>query len=180
VVALDAGVSTFLRNDDDRVVARGVARDALLHRLDRVGGARGVRGAREAVAFADGRAESPGESLSRARMHELGFPPPRLQVEFARGSEGSDRVDFDWPEFGLFGEFDGDAKYLDARMRAGRPIEQIILAEKKRTERITRRWRRREVRWDWRTAWSPDRLRRCLLEAGLPVVRADGVGSRQR
>ncbi|MCM3658141.1 hypothetical protein M3147_12865 [Agromyces mediolanus] len=179
VVALDAGVSTFLWNDD-RVVARGAGRGALLHRLDRVGSARGVRGARRAVAFADGRSESPGESLSRARMHELGFPPPRLQVEFPRDSGGFDRVDFDWPEFGLFGEFDGDAKYLDARMRAGRPIERVILAEKKRAERITRRWGRREVRWDWRTAWSPDRLRRCLLEAGLPIVRADGVGSRPR
>ena len=64
------------------------------------------------------RAESVGESLSRSQMHLLDFPPPLLQATFDRSDGAIDRVDFDWPEFGLFGEFDGDVKYLDPEVSA--------------------------------------------------------------
>jgi len=35
-----------------------------------------------AIAFADARSGSPGESFSRVRMHELGFETPELQARF--------------------------------------------------------------------------------------------------
>lgn len=164
VAALDAALG-------GRVRARSpVDRSALvegLHRHRRVGST----AAADAIAFADGRAESVGESLSRAQMHLLGFPTPVLQAAFPRLDGGIDRTDFDWPEFALFGEFDGDVKYLDPAYRSGRTIERVILDEKKRSDRIRSRYRRSEVRWDWSIARSPARLRALLLDAGLPVLR---------
>lgn len=43
---------------------------------------RGVRNARRVLKYADGRAESGGESWARARMIELGYVVPQLQVKF--------------------------------------------------------------------------------------------------
>ena len=68
----------------------------------------GVRQAREIVAFADPRAESPLESVLRLALHEDGFPPPQLQAEIA-GFE----VDMLWPKQRLVLEADGRLKYTD-------------------------------------------------------------------
>ncbi|WP_022889100.1 hypothetical protein [Agromyces italicus] len=167
VVALDAATGTFLRADGF-VVARGVPPSEVERRLGRLGRRGGIRGARTALEFADARAESVGESLSRAQIHLLGFPAPVLQHEFDRSDGGVDRVDFDWPDHGLFGEFDGDLKYLDPRYRGGRTAEQVVLDEKKRDQRIARRHRRHGVHWDWRTATRPRELAAALEDAGLP------------
>ncbi len=40
----------------------------------------GIRQARSLVVLVDPRAESPGESWTRLRLHDAGFPPPELQV----------------------------------------------------------------------------------------------------
>ncbi|GAA1799899.1 hypothetical protein [Agromyces neolithicus] len=167
VVALDAATGTFLRADGF-VVARGVEPTEVGRRLGQLGRRGGIRGARIALEFADARAESVGESLSRAQMHLLGFPAPALQTEFDRADGGVDRVDFDWPDHGLFGEFDGDLKYLDPRYRGGRTAEQVVLDEKKRDQRIARRHRRHGVHWDWRIATRPPELAAALEDAGLP------------
>ncbi|WP_401000542.1 hypothetical protein [Agromyces sp. GXQ0307] len=164
VVALDAALAG--RIDRPRRIDATVLTQ-LLEREPR----RGARRASAAIAFADARAESVGESLSRAQMHLMGFPPPVLQAAFPRLGGGVDRTDFDWPEYGCFGEFDGDVKYLDPAYRSGRTIEQVILDEKKRADRIRRRYGRTEIRWDWSTARSAPRFRALLLDAGLPVVR---------
>lgn len=171
VVALDAATGVLVRRDQGEVIS-GVPAAEILVRLRAFGGRRGVREAERAIEFADPRSESVGESLSRSQIHLLGFPPPELQVGFDRSDGGIDRVDFDWPEFRLFGEFDGDLKYLDPLYRRGRTIEQVILDEKKRADGICRRHDRRSARWDWAIARSAPRLRRVLLEAGIPLVRA--------
>lgn len=142
---------------------------SLIDRLD-ADGRRGRRRGRAAISFADRRSESVGESVSRANMHLLGFPPPLLQVEFDRADGRVDRVDFDWPDYQLFGEFDGDGKYLRPEYTRGRSIDEILLDEKKRADGIRRRHNRRDARWDWGIAISPPRLRSALLEAGLPQV----------
>lgn len=171
VVALDAGLAEFVRSDAGLTVA-GVHRAALLERLAEHGRRAGSRAAREAIGFADGAAESPGESLSRGRMHQLGFPAPTLQREFPRvDGLGVDRVDFDWEEYGVYGESDGAGKYLDPAQRGGRTAAQVVLDEKRRADRIRLGHGRDEVRWDWDTAMSPERFRRTLLAAGLPIVR---------
>lgn len=165
VTALDAALG-------GRLDAAGpLDRATLLSALERHRRA-GARDARFAIGFADARSESVGESLSRGQMHLLGFPAPVLQAVFPRLDGLSDRTDFDWPEFALFGEFDGDLKYLDPAYRSGRSIERVILDEKKRSDRIRSRYHRSEVRWDWSVARSAPKLRALLLDAGLPVVRA--------
>ena len=66
--------------------------------------ARQIR-AQRVIEFADHRAESPGESYSRAVLHRRGFPMPELQREFLTPS-GRFRTDFYWKEQALVGEFE--------------------------------------------------------------------------
>jgi hypothetical protein len=167
VVALDAAIGGWLRSDA-LIVEPGVDREAIARRLREFGRRTGVRAADRALAFADARAESVGESLSRTQMHLLGFPAPELQVCFDRAEGGTDRVDFDWPEYGAYGEFDGDLKYLDARYRGDRSAEEVVLAEKKRDQRIGLRHQRRGAHWDWAIAMRPHRLAAVLDDLGLP------------
>jgi hypothetical protein len=166
VAALDAATGPFVRAAG-LVAIRGVERTAVSERLREFGRRRGVRDADRAIEFADPRAESPGESLSRAQMHLLGFPSPHLQVEFDRADGRVDRVDFDWPEFAVFGEFHGDLKYLDPRYRGGRTAEQVLLDERKRDRLIGGRHQRHGAHWDWSIAIRPRQLMRVLEDAGL-------------
>lgn len=166
VVSLDYGMRPHIALPTGRRV-RGASRDALTERLESVASTRGRRAARAAIAFGDGASDSVGESLSRGQMHVLGFPPPRLQVGMPRPDGHDDIVDFDWPEFGLFGEFDGHGKYLRTEYTRDRAIADIVMAEKEREDRIRRRHRPFAVRWDWRTACRAQLLARRLEEGGL-------------
>jgi hypothetical protein len=148
----------------------GGSREELLESLELLRGEPGVRGARAAVEFADPRSGSPGESISRANMHLLHFPPPRLQVAFARPDGGKDVTDFDWPEHGAFGEFDGYGKYVKEEFTKGRTIQEIVMLEKERENRI-RKHRPFGARWDWTIAMKPSLLRSELLQAGLRPLR---------
>lgn len=70
----------------------------------------GTRAARRAIEFADGRSESPLESLGRARIEEQGLPRPDLQVDL--GDEHRVvRVDHYWRDQRTVGEADGLGKY---------------------------------------------------------------------
>lgn len=72
----------------------------------------GVRAAREAIAFADWRSESPLETHSRFKFSKYGVPAPDLQVSIADLSgRFMARVDFYWDAFGIVGEADGAKKY---------------------------------------------------------------------
>jgi hypothetical protein len=131
------------------------------------GGARAVRHLR----LADARSGSAGESLSRGQMVLLGVPMPELQVRLPRADEpGEDVLDFDWPELGVFGEFDGQAKYVRQEYTQGRTPDQVLWDEKAREDRI-RRHRPRGARWGWRDALSRDRLGQILARAGVLPVR---------
>jgi hypothetical protein len=160
-----------------------VALDALMRRrltsgegigraLDARGSARGMPSARRALAFASPEAESPGESLTRVVLHELGAPPPVLQKRFAWGDGDlfTDVVDFWWPRFGIVLEYDGRVKYAQARWLQGRTPQQVIIDEKIREDRIRNR---PEVRGFARTIWDellhPPRLAANLRLAGLPL-----------
>jgi hypothetical protein len=126
--------------------------------------------ARAVAAFADGRAASPGESVSRVTMYALGVPAPVLQQEFPRPDGGVWAVDFWWPDAGVIGEFDGDVKYLDPAFGRGRPAREIVAAEKRREDEL-RRMSRGFARWDWRVARSPRLLGERLAIAGLVPTR---------
>lgn len=146
---------------------------------DRVAAAKPHQGGRrmhDVLRFADARAESPGESWSRVRIHELGFPRPELQVE-RRRANGSDRPDFVWPSERVVGEFDGRGKYLkDEYLGELSPGEAVVL-EKRREDRL-RSDGDKVARWGWSELQHPESLRSILLTAGLPLVNAPRVRRR--
>jgi hypothetical protein len=125
--------------------------------------------ARRALAFADSRAESVGESLSRVQIAALGFAPPELQVPFADDRGHIGRVDFFWRDAGVVGEFDGRVKYGPTRAFARDiPAHEVLVREKYREDRV-RRQVRAFVRWDWETARDRAALAHLLRDAGVPT-----------
>ncbi|MGC4152803.1 MAG: hypothetical protein QM628_06955 [Propionicimonas sp.] len=145
----------------DAGLARGLDRAELLFLTAK---GRGCRMARRALLFADPRAESPGESLSRVRIDAAGLPTPVLQRQ-VRSDNGTflARVDFCWEEFGVVGEFDGAKKYY-ALLEPGQSPSDVIMAEKRREQLLfdATWW---VVRWTWDELWNhgfESRLRRAL------------------
>lgn len=66
-----------------------------------------------AVAFADGRSESVGESRLRVIFQDCGLPAPVLQHVFYEAGEVVAVVDFFFPRFNTVVEFDGLLKYRE-------------------------------------------------------------------
>jgi hypothetical protein len=97
----------------------------------------------------------------------LGLPIPQLQVPFSDTFGFIGYVDFFWPQYGLIGEFDGKGKYLRDEYTNGKTTAEVILAEKKREDRL-RALGPRVTRWGWNTALSLPALRTHLASAGLP------------
>ncbi|WP_257210489.1 hypothetical protein [Actinomyces ruminis] len=118
------------------------------------------------IEAADPNAESPGESLSRAVMIEHHLPLPALQ-EPVRDQRGGllGRVDFIWHEHGVIGEFDGRVKY--GRELTGRPVEEVLLAERRRELDIESATGMRVVRWLWDDALREQGLLEILAGAGI-------------
>ena len=133
---------------------------------DALGFSRGRQRFDRALGFADARSESVGEWLSRAAIHELGFPAPILQQEFRDHSGLIGYTDFWWPEVAVFGEFDGVGKYIREEYTRGRSTAEVVIAEKVREDRI-RATGPTGVRWGWEDAMSPRRLHARLSGAGL-------------
>lgn len=153
------------------VTLPGIERGELLGRLQTIERQRGVARAGRVVRFADPLAASPGESVSRAKIAMLGFPAPRLQVAFARLDGGEDIVDFDWPDHGIVGEFDGKVKYTRQEYLKDRDVSEVVWAEKLRERRIKRGHGRDVGRWVWADLGKrADGMRRELLAAGLPLT----------
>lgn len=120
-----------------------------------------------ALAFADGRSESPGESWMRVLIHQLGFEVPDLQYEYRLPDGRRFRTDFRWPSIRLAAEFDGRLKYRAGETRGGRSVEQVVIEEKEREDavRATGDGMLRGVRDDLR---DPRLLRQKLEAAGVP------------
>ena len=124
----------------------------------------GIRKAREVIKFADERAASPLESVSRVAFHELGLPAPELQVTLVWDDYGNPKfiVDFFWEDFGVIGEADGLLKYDDE--------ERLSLrAEKLRQEELEAMGFI-VVRWTWddiwrRPEWVATRIRAAFAQA---------------
>ena len=149
-----------------------VSIDEVFAAADRLGIVRGRRRLERAGAFANGASGSPGESVSRVCMLELGFPMPVLQMEFfdAFGSIGF--TDFWWPEFNLIGEFDGFGKYIREEFTKGRSTAEVVIDEKNRENRLRAAdGGHGMTRWDWQEAMGPPLLFERLSSAGLPSSR---------
>lgn len=72
----------------------------------------GTRAAADVIEFADGRAESPLESLARIVFRDCGLPRPQLQALIGDTDDVA-RVDFYWPQYRTIAEVDGAVKYAD-------------------------------------------------------------------
>jgi hypothetical protein len=117
-------------------------RESLEVRL-RVPGARGVVAARSIAELMDGRAQLPLESVTRYRLHQLGFARSTLQTPVSRPDDGFYWLDIAVDEARTFIECDGKEKYLDPAVRGRRSVERVLLDEKAREDwvRGTTGWR---------------------------------------
>lgn len=168
-LARERPFATALAAADHALRAGLVTEEELALLVASLGPRRGVRGARHVVAHASGLAESPGESLSRARMIEIGLVLPALQAEMrdSRGLIG--RVDFWWPTLGIVGEFDGRVKYRQDGVDDRRSPDDRLWDEKLREDRL-RAAGSRVVRWTWDDAWDVARFADVMRRAGVPLA----------
>lgn len=123
----------------------------------------GSLAANRVIAFADGHAETVGESRSRVMFARIGLPTPSLQHRIFR-ADGSEiaRTDFWIEEHSTVGEFDGKQKYGRAFYeRTGRlekvDLEEVLWAEKRREDEI-RGEGNEVVRWVWSELDGHDRV----------------------
>jgi len=165
-VARVASFATALAMADHAVRSALVATDELAECAAGLGTRRGSRAARRVAERADGRAASPGESLSRARMIELAAPSPELQHVVRDGAGFVGQTDFHWPRLRLVGEFDGRLKYRVAGVDDPRAVEERVWQEKVREDRI-RATGLGVTRWTWSTALDPRQFAVHLRSAGV-------------
>ncbi len=130
----------------------------------------GSRRARLALGLADGRAESPGESVTRVQCFRYGIPSPELQHE-VWGPDGRlvARTDFWWEDCRHVGEFDGKVKYGRLR-REGESAEDVVVDEKLREDAV-----RAQGCGMTRFVWSmvmPRQARRTMAELALALRRS--------
>jgi len=68
--------------------------------------------------------------------HSLPMPVPQFEIRDSSGRLIS-RVDFAWPELGVYVEFDGKVKY-EKLLKPGQSASEVVVAEKEREDRIRR------------------------------------------
>jgi hypothetical protein len=103
---------------------------------------------------ADGRLESVGETRTWCALRRAGLPRPTPQFEvYVRGRLVA-RLDFAWPELGVWLEFDGKVKYLQLLKEGERPTD-VVLREKAREAKIARITGWRCERADWHDLNDP-------------------------
>jgi len=99
--------------------------------------------------LADGRIESVGESrtLWCCFQQHLPMPEPQYKIRDRSGRVVA-RVDFAWPKYGVFLEFDGKVKY-EKFLKEGERASDVVIREKRREELICRLtgWRCIRVTW---------------------------------
>jgi hypothetical protein len=142
-------------------------REAMAERAAAARGARGLVRARQIIAIADGRAELPGESVSRLQLLRLGFARLTVQVPVAGPGATTYWVDIGIDDANAFGEFDGTTKYLDESLRAGSTIEEVMLREKQREDWIRGTTDRRFARWGIEHIRTPETLAARLASFGI-------------
>ncbi|GAA1941280.1 hypothetical protein [Nocardioides hwasunensis] len=108
--------------------------------------------------LADGRLESVGEDRFSYLAHAQGLVKPEPQVEiFDEGGLMVARVDFAWPDLGVFLEFDGRIKYERYR-RPGETLEEFLVREKEREELVCQLTGWTCIRIGWAALARPEQL----------------------
>jgi len=133
--------------------------------------AHGQSRAKRVLAFADGRAQLPGESISRIRLGALGFRMLALQVHVAGPGSTTFYVDFGLEDVPAWGEFDGRIKYIDGKIVDGRSASQIFDEEKQREDWIRGTTHRPLARWGWPHVRTAADLGARLAAFGLVATR---------
>ncbi len=118
--------------------------------------------------LADPRIETVGEARSYHLCFSQHLPMPQPQFEI-RDSSGQviHRVDFAWPELGVFMEFDGKVKY-EKFLRPGERASDVVVREKKREERICRLMGWRCIRIVWADLDRPAATAAMIRDALFP------------
>jgi hypothetical protein len=102
----------------DAILHRNLATPADLDSIVRWGrGRRGIRTARRSLPMLDGRAESPGESLTRYHLMEGGVVRPTCNYNVVVDGEWLARVDLAWPRQRVAVEYDGIVHLSEAARR---------------------------------------------------------------
>jgi hypothetical protein len=115
--------------------------------------------------LADGRIESVGESRTYwcCYRHSLPMPVPQFEVSDDQGLVVA-RVDFAWPEYGVFLEFDGRIKY-EKLLRPGERASDVVIREKEREALVCRLTGWRCIRVTWAELQNPARLAARIRDA---------------
>jgi hypothetical protein len=126
---------------------------------------------RTVIRLADGRSDSPGESVTRVQYYRYGIPIPDLQFDVLDDQARLiGTADFYWDDFRHLGEFDGKIKYQKLP-RAGESPSDCVFREKRREDAM-----RADSRGMSRFVWSdvmPRNARRTMtqLRAALDQSR---------
>ena len=111
-----------------------VSPDAMAEVLTGARRQRGLGRARARLRFADGRAESPGESVLRWHCADQGLAAPELQVTaWSPAGEFLGRADLGYEECALLVEFDGLVKY-NKLLKPGEDPSSVVVKEKARED----------------------------------------------
>lgn len=141
-----------------------VTSDDLAEACLRARGRHGIWRAITSVEAMDCRAESPGESLSRLMLHDLGIHPQLQRVIRRDGTELA-RVDFFLEDEGIVGEFDGRQKYEGSEeLPPPEDPGRVAVAEKVREDAL-RQCALVVARWGWRDLMQPGALQRKIDDA---------------
>lgn len=155
----------------DAALARGLTpaalRDFVERHRDHPGSVRAAR----VAAMADGRSESPGETIARLAFHAIGMGPDELQWDVVT-DQGTKRTDFAWTRWGVVVEFDGRVKY-GRLLKPGQDVSDVVLAERARELAIERTGWIVE-RFTWAEIHDLALVRRRLLSA---IARARSRGA---
>lgn len=107
--------------------------------------------------LADDRIESIGEIRTWYLLWAQGLPMPVPQWKiYDRNGVVVARLDFAWPEFGVFLEFDGRVKY-EGFLREGESATDAVLREKRREELVCGLTGWRCIRITWADLHRPER-----------------------
>jgi hypothetical protein len=121
--------------------------------------------------LADGRSDSPGESVTRVQCYRFGIPMPEPQFHVV-GPRGQliGIADFYWEDFRHLGEFDGKVKYQKL-LRPGESASDCVIREKRREDAM-RAGSRGMTRFSWSDV-MPRNARRTMsdLRAALDQSR---------
>lgn len=170
---LTAPFSWGLAVADSALHRTGRGADWLMERVRELGkGCPGVNRALITASYADGRAESGGESRVRAFIIVNGFQMPELQVRIEDPVEPGRtyRGDCFWElrgGRGVLGEVDGIEKYEDEEMLGGRSTVEALVDERQRESHLTLAGYP-VVRFTLDDLEHPQRLERKLIVAGIP------------